>query len=278
MTETNRLQDNSGDRKYFTQIPQIVWSLARSPYDLTLWHTIKMIAGENGECYLSSANLATLAMMSIGKVADCRKYLLKVGLLEGELRKQFPYPQPVWHLRIPDLWQRNLDWRQGFDKLSDRVKLKIIQKKEQRDTSEKDIALPGERLLSESEIAPPGEQGLSPHEQGLSPDVKKEEPASITKEQPTIVDENLNTLLACGCVKNDKVSAIAAMPELTPDAILGVYARGKQNRRIKNLSGWLISELEKGNWEPAPGFYSEQELETERQLALAETPVDISDM
>jgi len=127
MSEATGPEDKSGDRKYYVAVPQLVWFLARGPYDLALWTTIKMIAGEEGECYLSTPDLATAAMMSAGKVSDCRQYLLETGLIQGELRKDPGYPQPVWHLTIPNLWPHNAAWRRDHNSLIDKsVKSHII--------------------------------------------------------------------------------------------------------------------------------------------------------
>src|SRR5688572_6337908 len=120
----NTVTDDSNDKKYFVQIPQIVLALCRNPYDFTLWTVIKMIAGEYGTCKLATPDLAALAMMSVGKVSDSRAYLLQVGLLEGSCYREANYPQPVWHLRVPDIWLQNITWRQLYDGLKDRVELK----------------------------------------------------------------------------------------------------------------------------------------------------------
>ena len=120
--EQNHIQDKSGDRKYFTIIPQFVWAKCRDTYDLALWHFIKMVAAEKGECILSTPDLAKGAGMSTGKANDCRKYLLDAGLIEGELRRDPDYPQEVWHLTVPDLWPQNVEWRSTVgDGLKDRI-------------------------------------------------------------------------------------------------------------------------------------------------------------
>lgn len=121
---TNKLTDESNDKKYFLQTPQIVLALCRNPYDYTLWNVIKMIAGEYGQCTLSTPDLGKLAMMSTGKAHDSRAYLLEVGLLEGGLYRDPSYPQAVWHLRIPDIWLENITWRQLYDSLGDRLELR----------------------------------------------------------------------------------------------------------------------------------------------------------
>ena len=155
----NKIKDGSNDRIYRIEIPQIVWSICADTYEFTLWTVVKMIAGEAGECYLSTDDLAAAAMMSTGKASQCRKSLIKKGLIEGEIRKDPGYPQPVWHLMIPDLWPRNVSWRQKNHSLLDR----ITTKREQRQ--------------SLHQMKPsPGEEGTSPREEGTSPGETKKEP------------------------------------------------------------------------------------------------------
>ena len=122
--------DQSRDRAYRVETPQIAHALFRTPQDATLWLTIKMIAGETGECYLGTNDLAALAMMSPGKVNDSRLYLLAVGLLEGEKRVDPGYSQAVWHLSIPDLWPANVTWRQNNNSLKGRAAFKRYQQAE----------------------------------------------------------------------------------------------------------------------------------------------------
>ena len=150
-----KLKDKSGDRRYFIITPQLVWALSRTPYDYVLWDVVKMIAGEDGECMLATEDLAALAMMSVGKLVDCRKYLLKRGLLEGEIRRDPGYPQPVWHLRIPDLWQDNIAWR---NELGHSLKDRIRYKKRQAKSLHQMKPSPGEGG------PPPGEGGPPPGE------------------------------------------------------------------------------------------------------------------
>jgi len=155
----NKIKDGSNDRIYRIEIPQIVWSICADTYEFTLWTVVKMIAGEAGECYLSTDDLAAAAMMSTGKASQCRKSLIKKGLMEGEIRKDPGYPQPVWHLTIPDLWPRNVSWRQKNHSLLDR----ITTKREQRQS------------LHQMK-ASPGEEGTSLGEEGTSLGETKKEP------------------------------------------------------------------------------------------------------
>lgn len=128
--EKNKVRDRSGDKKYFTITPRIVWALSRSPYDYMLWNVVKDIAGDDGECIMSTEDLATLSMMSAGKVTDCRTHLLKVGLLEGETQKSPEYQWPIWHLTIPDLWELNTKTAKSIPSLKNRIEFKKNQKLE----------------------------------------------------------------------------------------------------------------------------------------------------
>jgi hypothetical protein len=170
----NKLEDASSDKKYFMITPQLVWAICRSPYDYTLWDVIKMIAGENGECYLSTEDLAILSMMSTGKVSQCRKYLIEKGLLKGEIRRDPGYPQPVWHLQIPDIWKENVTWRQEFDSLADRIALKKEQKK----------SLHRVKPSPDEEPPSPGEGGISPGEEPPSPGETKKNQVVDPQEEP----------------------------------------------------------------------------------------------
>ena len=125
----NKIQDRSNDRMYFTQTPMVVWAHCNDVYEYALWNTIKMIAGEAGECYLNTNDLAALSMMSVGKVAACRESLIANGLIEGEKRIHDGQQLPVWHLRIPDLWPLNIDVAGKYPKLKDKVSYKENQRR-----------------------------------------------------------------------------------------------------------------------------------------------------
>jgi len=126
-TEKLNISDQSSDRKYWVQLPMIVWALAKDPYELSLWLTIKSIAWPNNECRLTTGYLAKLSMMSVGKVHECRAHLIELGLLTGEIRKDPNYPQPVWHLTIPDLWEMNALWAKANASIEQKLAYKALQ-------------------------------------------------------------------------------------------------------------------------------------------------------
>lgn len=149
-----KIERDSSDKKYFVITPRLVWALCDSPYEYTYWCTIKDIAGEAGECYLTRDDQSILSMMSAGKVSQCRASLMEKKLLLGELRQDPGYPQPVWHLRIPDVWQINIEWCLAHPSIADRIDFKRLQKEP---SPHDDIREPSS-----------GDEGLSPHDEGLS--------------------------------------------------------------------------------------------------------------
>ncbi len=170
----NKLDDQSSDRSYFVITPQLVWALCQDPYEYTLWGVIKMIAGEQGECMLSTPDLAAAAMMSSGKVSSCRQRLLDVGLLTGQMRRDPGYPQPVWHLTIPDLWAANVQWREANQDLLARIE----GKRQQRESLHQVKAI---------EELSPGERGTTPGERGTTPGETKKNHDRTSIEQTAAV-------------------------------------------------------------------------------------------
>jgi hypothetical protein len=191
MTTKIKTIDESQDQRYFTITPRLVWALSRSPFDFTLWSTIKGIAGEAGECYLTTDDLAILSMMSTGQVSDSRKYWIRTGLLHGDFRKDPGYPQPVWHMRIPNIWKENIDWAEKFTGLKERVEYKRSQ---MDDLREKRLQkrLEYQEKSSLHPVKPsPGEEGVTPGEEGVTPGETKNIHKEIKKD---IVDADAPAL------------------------------------------------------------------------------------
>jgi hypothetical protein len=204
------VSDGSNDRLYFLQTPQLVFALCRTPYDFTLWSVVKMIAGEQGECTLATSDLGALAMMCDGKVSDSRAYLVKIGLLTGSCYKDPGYPQPVWHLRVPDLWLANVQWRQVFVSLKDRIDQKkrlkeIFQQADilrQFDPEAFDELAEADfiHVRSLHNMKPSQyEEGVTYHEEGVPYHETKKNQKNIQKEEPGADSSNSSN----GCSKNN---------------------------------------------------------------------------
>lgn len=170
------IQDQSGDKKYFIITPQLVLAKSRDPFDYTLWCVVKMVAGDDGECFLSTRDLADLAMMSAGKVTDSRQYLLSCRLLEGELTRDPGQMNEVWHLKIPDLWAENIKWRQENDSLKKRIKAKKEQRQNLKDRRK--LEKQAKKARSSDEQPP------TPDEQPPTPDEPKKNPTDNQQGKP----------------------------------------------------------------------------------------------
>jgi hypothetical protein len=216
----NELTDRSNDRQYFALTPHLVWALCEDPFEFTLWHTIRMITREGETCRLTTPDLAELCMMSVDKAHNCRKRLLDIGLLIGEIKKKDLHnPQPIWHLTIPDIWRPNLEWSQEHNTLEKKLQHKRLQRskfKENRkklrelkhlqdcqNESEPDTLQENEALLFSKSLTAlqvvgqirqakmpaspfsPGEFGSLPDENGLRPD----ENGSLSHENSLIYKE-----------------------------------------------------------------------------------------
>lgn len=173
-----RIEKDTTDHRYFVIVPRLVWAKSRSPYDVELWRVIKDIAGEEGVCMLPTQDLADMAQMSAGKVSDCRKHLLSVGLLQGEVYRDPGYPQPVYHLRIPDIWAENVEWSMKYRTFKDRLAYKRAFLASLHEGS-KD----GEPSCSERGILS-GERGIPLDERGIPLDETKKNGKEEEKEEP----------------------------------------------------------------------------------------------
>jgi hypothetical protein len=177
--EKTKVKDESNEHIYFIVTPRLVWALSEDPYEYTFWNVIKDIAGEKGECILSRDDMATLAMMSGGKASQCRDSLIAKKLLIGEFRKDPGYPQPVWHLSIPDFWEANVRWAKKYITIRERIDFK----REQRGLKE-----PSPR--DDSKKPSRSDKGVTPNDGGVSPGDLKNNVLEDSKE------ENIkNTLL-----------------------------------------------------------------------------------
>jgi hypothetical protein len=73
--EENHVTDEGDSRKYFTQIPNILFGLGLSPYALTLYVYFKKVAGEGGACWQKTSTIAKATGMSDGMVSKAKSEL-----------------------------------------------------------------------------------------------------------------------------------------------------------------------------------------------------------
>lgn len=69
------VQDQSGEKKYFTQIPNIIYQMGLGPYLITYYSILKMISGDKKKCFMSQKNLAKLVGCSDKQISVMNKFL-----------------------------------------------------------------------------------------------------------------------------------------------------------------------------------------------------------
>lgn len=122
-------EDNSGDKKYFTMLPNIILNHSTA-VDQALYCQLKKHAGENGICFVSERNL--MEKLGVGRFALQKsfKYLLGREWIKYEGLKDVMSQggvQKVKSYSVVDIWGLNLQNYQGAVKttpLSDKVPLK----------------------------------------------------------------------------------------------------------------------------------------------------------
>lgn len=201
------IQQDSTDHRYFMVTQQVVWYECSDPFQFTLWSVIKMIAGDSGICRVSTPKLADLAMMSTGKLSECRAQLLAKGLLSGHQDAE----TGLWHLSIPDLWERNITWRHSVgDSLTERAALKRRQREASRAQQHEAASSNTDPLSPHEPPTPsPGESTLSPGETTLSP---HESPPSPGETKNILFEEN-------PFKQNQKGDATAPAPAEAPTPV-----------------------------------------------------------
>jgi hypothetical protein len=108
-TPDTHIENQSNDHVYFTMLPNMIWLIELSSFDILLYAYLKKVAGAEGTCWMSTRSLAKATGMSVGQVADSRQVLYDKGLITCEKRKQRTNEWATWHVRIVDIWARNLE-------------------------------------------------------------------------------------------------------------------------------------------------------------------------
>ena len=111
-----KIIDESGDRKYFTLIPNYIVNHS-TPYEQAIYLYMKRRAGENGTCWSSAQEIANHLDISRNTVAKYRDKLLKRGWIKEVGQKRIGATnQPVNEYKIVDLWKKNVDYYENLKK------------------------------------------------------------------------------------------------------------------------------------------------------------------
>ena len=107
MEETIGIQNKSGDKEYFTIIPNCVIN-GSSITEQALYLQIKRYAGETGFCFVSIRTLAKKLKVGKSKIIETVKELLKRGWIKKE-KSHYTGGRPANCYSIVDVWQINIE-------------------------------------------------------------------------------------------------------------------------------------------------------------------------
>jgi Helix-turn-helix domain len=110
--EKLNIQDASGDRKYFTIIPNYILNHS-TIYDREVYIQMKRITGEDGVCWTSVNTLAKQCGISENRLRKSIKYLLEhnwIVLSGKKLVGTKGGKQEVNEYKVADLWKLNIEY------------------------------------------------------------------------------------------------------------------------------------------------------------------------
>jgi hypothetical protein len=110
MNETIQILDGSGDRRYFTQLPNIVFDFPLNPYTFRVYAHIKRVAGESGICWQSTRTIAERCNISAPSVTRAIKELTHVGLIRVTKIPSHHGEYCQNQVSIVDIWQANMSY------------------------------------------------------------------------------------------------------------------------------------------------------------------------
>jgi Helix-turn-helix domain len=116
-----RVEDESGDRRYFTQIPNIIFELGMSREAMWLYVHLKRVAGDSGECFQSLNTLAKKTLTSKPTLIKAKAELVRYGLIRVRQAERGDKPDVI---TIRNIWKRNIlhfDEQQSLVNLETRV-------------------------------------------------------------------------------------------------------------------------------------------------------------
>jgi hypothetical protein len=146
------IQDDSGDKKYFTIIPNYILNHS-TLWDREVYIQMKRITGEEGTCWTSQKTLAKQCGMSINRLKKSLSYLVEHKWIQNIGKKEVITRggiQEVNEYKIADLWKLNSDFYES-----------------KQGVSQNDIP---------KGVSPKQQRGVTDEAKGVSPGDDKEEP------------------------------------------------------------------------------------------------------
>ena len=100
------IEDEAPERRYFTQVPNMVFDLPISREAKWLYVHLKRVAGDSGECYQSLNTLAKRTQTSKPTLIKAKQELIGQGLIRVRPAERGDKPDTI---TIRNVWRRNID-------------------------------------------------------------------------------------------------------------------------------------------------------------------------
>jgi hypothetical protein len=101
------------DHHYRTEIPNIIYELKLTPFEVTVYNILKRIAGDRGSCWRRAEDIAEIGQMSKREYDKCIKRLeskfdlIGMPLIKVEKRFKACGAQDTNKITILDIWRQN---------------------------------------------------------------------------------------------------------------------------------------------------------------------------
>jgi hypothetical protein len=103
----DQYRDESDLKKYRTEIPNMIFDIGLTPYEVALYGHLKRVCGaeKGGKCWKSVSTLSRETGMSAGRVSEARAELARRGLI---YMRQPKGPGTGVTVTIVDIWPQNM--------------------------------------------------------------------------------------------------------------------------------------------------------------------------
>lgn len=147
MREKIKIKDGSGDRDFFTIVPNYILNHSTST-DQSLYLQMKRYAGEDGKCFATQETIMNKLGIGVKAYRKSLEYLIKrgwiefVGLSGGKTR-------PIKTYKINNIWQENSEY---YKKIPSKRTLSKDTSQKEIDTSPKHNKIPAESAIEEEPV------------------------------------------------------------------------------------------------------------------------------
>lgn len=131
MTAIFEIQDKSGDKKYFSQLPNYILNHSAG-IDQALYWQMKRFAGEDGECFASEKTLMKKLGIGRDKFKKSLSYLLRKKWIKYEGMRTIQTEGGKQHVKsysIVDIWKENIQFYENEQGVSKSTHPRDVQKR-----------------------------------------------------------------------------------------------------------------------------------------------------